>query len=76
MKVFKTTFLALLGSNFIFNFFLGSCLSFLWGMLNAISSIIILNLISITIPGVASNISKVIFSLTQLEIIPSDLIIG
>jgi hypothetical protein len=43
-------------------------------MLNAINSIIILNLISITIPGVAQYINKFIFSLTQLDILPSDLI--
>jgi hypothetical protein len=43
----------IIGTNFIFNIFVGSTLSLLWGMLNAISSIIILNLISITVPGVA-----------------------
>ena len=49
----QLTSYALLGTNLIFNIFFGSCLSLLWGMLNAISSIIILNLISINIPGVA-----------------------
>lgn len=43
-------------------------------MLNAISSIIILNLISINIPGVAQYVNKVIFSITQLDILPTDLI--
>ena len=49
----QLAFYGILGTNLIFNIFLGSCLSLLWGMLNAISSIIILNLISITIPGIA-----------------------
>ncbi len=43
-------------------------------MLNAISSIIVLNLISINIPGVAQYVNKVIFGLTQLDILPSDII--
>lgn len=43
-------------------------------MLNAISSIIVLNLISITIPGFAQYINKVIFTVIQLDIIPADMI--
>ena len=53
LYVSRLAFYAILGTNLIFNIFLGSSLSYLWGMLNAVNSLMILNLISITIPGVA-----------------------
>lgn len=53
LYISKLVSYGIFGTNFVFNIFVGSSLSLMWGMLNAISSIIILNLISITVPGVA-----------------------
>lgn len=49
-------------------------LAYLWGLLNNISSITILGLISVPIPGLASIIMGFILSLSQLDVLPSDTI--
>jgi hypothetical protein len=51
-------------------------ISYLWGMLNELSSLTILSLVSINIPGLPRSIVKSIMSFTQLDIIPSDLILA
>lgn len=56
------------------NIIAGGCLSYLWGMLNAMSSLTILYLVSVNIPGLAGRYSKIILSFAQLDLLPTDLI--
>ena len=52
----------------------GGCISYLWGLLNAFSSLTILSLISISVPGPAQQLNRYIIGFSQLDILPSELI--
>ena len=49
-------------------------LSVIWGVLNALTSLTILSLISINIPGTARVINKTLLNLAQLDFFPTTII--
>jgi hypothetical protein len=46
----------------------------LWGLLNDLSSLTVLSLLSVDVPGIAQTILGYILTFTQLDILPSDMI--
>jgi len=50
-------------------------LSYLWGALNDLSSLTMLSLISLNLPGEATIIQKAIIQISQLDIFPSEIIV-
>lgn len=47
-------------------------MSQLWSLLNAISYLTLLSLITVSMPGIARDISGVILSCSQFDIFPTD----
>lgn len=46
----------------------------LWGLMNDLSSITILSLLAIPVPGIAQTLLGYVLSFTQLDVLPSDVI--
>lgn len=52
----------------------GGCISYLWGSLNALTSLLTLSLIAIDVPGFAFKINQYIMSFAQMDMLPTNLI--
>ncbi|TNV86987.1 hypothetical protein FGO68_gene1174 [Halteria grandinella] len=64
---------ALVSSNLVLNVFLSGILSYLFGLLNDISQIIMLSLININIPGQAQLIMNMLMNLIYMDLLQTDL---
>jgi hypothetical protein len=62
--------------NIILKIVLSGVISYLWGLLNDLSSITIISLININIPGLPRSIIRSVMSFAQMDILPSDLILN
>jgi hypothetical protein len=62
--------------NIVLKIVLSGVISYLWGLLNDLSSITILSLININIPGIPRSIIKSVMSFAYLDILPSPLILN
>jgi hypothetical protein len=62
--------------NIILKIILSGVISYLWGLLNDLSSITILSLININIPGLPRSLIKSVMGFAQLDILPSQLILN
>ena len=70
MSVMKTAFLP---GMVLMNLFLSVFIQYLWGLLNDMSFLTILTLISINVPGIAKTIQGVLLSFIYLDILMTDL---
>jgi hypothetical protein len=72
----QTTKYVFLASNLAVNILLSGLISFLWRILGALTSLTILSLISVPIQGPAKIINSFILGFSQLDILPSEIIIN
>ena len=62
--------------NVILKIILSGVISYLWGLLNDLSSITIISLININIPELPKSIIKSVMRFAQVDILPSDIILN
>ena len=62
----------MLGTNAVINIFAGGCISYIWGVLNSISSLLSLSLISLNSPGSNNEINSMVIGISQLDLLPSE----
>lgn len=70
MSVMKTAFLP---GMILMNLALSVFIQYLWGLLNDMSFLTILTLISINVPGIAKTIQGTLLSFIYLDILMTDL---
>ncbi|TNV86341.1 hypothetical protein FGO68_gene4599 [Halteria grandinella] len=64
--------IAMIPASIIVNFFLQIVMNLIWGMLNDLSFLINLTMISITIPGITSTFMSIVLQFIQLDILQTD----
>ncbi|TNV86695.1 hypothetical protein FGO68_gene10823 [Halteria grandinella] len=64
--------IAMIPGSIMVNIFLQAILNLIWGMLNDLSFLINLTMISITIPGLASSVMNIVLQFIYLDILQTD----
>ncbi|TNV86521.1 hypothetical protein FGO68_gene6081 [Halteria grandinella] len=68
----KPTMITVLTLNIFIQIFFGSALHLIWGMMNDLSFIIQLSMVSLQIPGIASSIQSILLSIIYMDLLMTE----